>query len=319
MSTNTRRVYLSSNDSTEEYNENTAMKIDMRGANIGCKPNEYLSVSLVRASLPTTLTPGGLTTQEYLNPASPAQNDNPPDQVQIVSWLYPAVGGTEYHLIFNDLQGLNSGLANSRIAYWTATTDMGDILYEMNQLMGAEVLGIQVGSTGELRRIQVTESTYSVKFLSGKTTNKIAQALGIYEEIDTIVQNRPAPYQYNTSAVGTDVYVRTNLGFDSFISFQGGQNDNILAGIPLVVSNSAVGLKLQSQTISSASGVVSNSETLDTMINYTNHALSGSHKPISQNKVGEIFLELIDNRGVAIGTGVSTWDVVLEFKRVRVD
>ena len=55
------------------------------------------------------------------------------------------------------------------------------------------------------------------------------------------------------------------------------------------------------------------------MINYTNHALSGSHKPISQNKVGEVFLELIDNRGIPMGTGVSTWDVVLEFKRVRVD
>jgi len=319
MSTNTRRVYLSSNDSTLTYDQNSAMKIDLRGANIGCKPNEYLSVSLVRASLPTTLTPTGLTTALYLNPATPATGERPPPQVQVLSWMAPAVGGTEYHLFFNDNHDMNSSVPNSARAFWTATTDMGDILYAMNQLMGDEVLGIQVGTQGELRRIQVTDPIYSVKLLVAKTTPKILQAIGGYPNIDTTIQNRPAPYQYNTSAVGTDVFVRTNLGFESFISFQGGQSDNLLAGIPIVVSNSAVGLKLQSSTISTASGVVSNSETLDTMINYTNHALSGSHKPISQNKVGEVFLELIDNRGIPMGTGVSTWDVVLEFKRVRVD
>ena len=317
MSTNTRRVYLSSNDTTESYSQNRAMKIDLRSANIGCKPNEYLAVSLVRASLPTTLTPTGLTTELYANPTTPT--DFPPKEVQVLTWTH---SGTEYHLFFNDMDNINGTIANSRNCFWTVTTDMTSLVWEMNQLMGSEVLGINVGDMGELRRLQVnnfSSASDSVVFSGLKTSQKIQQAFGLYDAIDTIVGQNLSPYQYNTSAVGTDIYVRTNLGFSSFISYEGGQNDNILAGIPLVASTSAVGLKLLSSSVVSAEGSSSTAETLDTMINYTNFALSGAHKPISQNKVGEVYLELVDSRGVSVGTGVGEWDVVLEFKRVRVD
>ena len=317
MSTNTRRVYLSSNDSTEVYKQNHAMRIDIRSAQIACRPNEYLAVSLVRASLPTTITPTGLTTALYSNPATPT--DHPPDDVQVLTWEH---SGTQYHIFFNDMDKINSGIANSRLCFWTVTTDMTNLIWEMNQLMGSEVLGINVGDMGELRRLKVnnwTNAGDSVKLKGLKTSQKILQAFGVYDTIDTIVGNNLSPYQYNTSAVGTDIYVKTNLGFSSFISYQGGQNDNIIAGIPLIASTSAVGLKLLSSSLTTAQGVSSTSETLDTMINYTNFALSGAHKPISQDTVGEIYLELVDSRGVTVGTGIGEWDVVLEFKRVRVD
>jgi len=329
----TRRVYLSSRDNQSESPENSVMNIDLAAADLSTKPNQIMSVSLVRASLPDTITTPGLTTSRSRGVLNIATR-KPEASLQILAFgLGQYVGAwsetqqTIYYVTFNDYNNVNLGAfpPNNITNYsWTQNTTLLNIITHINSFLPSPVFELVTGEDGEIRRIGTIEGDTSlfVNFLEDRSSNHILKAFGCkttksafsptltsigYSSATATPLN--TPFQYNLPSVNMNVFLRTNLGFDSFISYQNGQNANILASIPLIRSASVTGTQLQASTEINV--------TEPSQINYVNFALSGSHKPITQDRVGNIEIELIDSRGTPMGVGVADWDVVLEFKFVN--
>jgi len=330
----TRRVYLSSSDNQSVSTQNSVMDINLAAADLSSKPNEMMSVSLVRASIPDTITTPGLTTTRSRGVLN-FDTRKPEDTLQILAFgLGQYIGDwsetqqTIYYVTFNDFDNVNLGAfpPNNLTNYnWTANTTLLDIITHINNFLGMDIFELVNGEDGEIRRISTIEGVTSlyVNFLADRSSDHILKAFGCKSGTDfpsaadmlTPVGYSSAtatqvntPFQYNLPSANMNVFLRTNLGFDSFISYDDGQNANILASIPLVQSNSVTGTHLQSSDLPTI-GVSS-------QINYVNFALSGSHKPITQDRIANIEIELVDKRGVPMGLGVADWDCVLEFKFV---
>lgn len=328
----TRRVYLSSSDNQSVSVQNSVMNINLAAADLFSKPNEMMSVSLVRASIPDTITTPGLTTSRSRGVLNLATR-KPEDTLQILAFgLGQYIGDwsetqqTIYYVTFNDFDNVNLGAfpPNNITNYnWTSNTTLLDIITHINSWLTTPVFELVNGEDGEIRRIGTIEGDTSlfVNFLEDRSSNHILKAFGCkttpsalsptltsigYSSATATPLN--TPFQYNLPSANMNVFLRTNLGFDSFISYDDGQNANILASIPLVQSASVTGTHLQSSEAPTI-GVSS-------QINYVNFALSGSHKPITQDRIGNIEIELVDKRGTPMGLGVADWDCVLEFKFV---
>lgn len=327
----TRRVYLSSADSQNTYDQNSVMDINLSAADLSTKSSQMMSVSLVRASIPDTITTPGLTTSRSRGVLNLATR-KPEDTLQILAFGLGQYTGdweetqqTIYYVTFNDYNNVNLGAFppnNITNLSWTSSTTILDIITHINNFLPTPVFQIVNGGDGEVRRIGTIEGDTSlfVNFLADRSSDHILKAFGckigtappVADMLTPVgyasAASEPVitPFQYNLPTANMNVFLRTNLGFDSFISYDQGQNANILASIPLVQSASVTGTHIQTNQ-ETASGV-------SQQINYTNFALSGSHKPITQDTVGNIEIELVDKRGVPMGVGVSDWDVVLEFK-----
>lgn len=81
----TRRVYLSSADSQNTYDQNSVMDINLSAADLSTKSSQMMSVSLVRASLPDTITTPGLTTSRSRGVLNLATR-KPEDTLQILAF-----------------------------------------------------------------------------------------------------------------------------------------------------------------------------------------------------------------------------------------
>ena len=124
----TRRVYLSSSDNQSESPQNSVMNINLAAADLFSKPNEMMSVSLVRASIPDTITTPGLTTSRSRGVLNLATR-KPEDTLQILAFgLGQYIGDwsetqqTIYYLTFNDYDNVNLGAFppnNISRLFWT--------------------------------------------------------------------------------------------------------------------------------------------------------------------------------------------------------
>lgn len=355
--THTRRVYLSQQDSEAddaEFNEHGGMRINVKAANLTPKPDELLSVALVRASLPNTLTTPGLTTvpAQTFFPAHVdwifGQKIDPNLQVLTLgvgnfTGTWTSTSQTLVFFIFNDPNTvkLNNGMIHTYWGDWTLQTTMIDLIAFINasltSLGRAEQLKIY-NNSGAAHRIAVTDPTKCVTFVQSQSSRHIIEAFGMYS-YTTLYQNpslsQPtvigtqtgtgnelvSPYQFSVASVMGEVFLKSNLATDSFISWgeQGnkGAIENILASIPTAVSNNVSGFKLTSATYSNTLEAETDEPLIPAQINYTNWALTGSHKPIANHRIGNIILELVDSRNVPVGVGSNTWEVVLEFKFIK--
>jgi hypothetical protein len=330
----TRRVYLSSSDNQSVSVQNSVMDVNLSAADLFSKPNEMMSVSLVRASIPDTITTPGLTTTRSRGVLNFATR-KPEDTLQILAFgLGQYIGDwsetqqTIYYVTFNDFDNVNLGAfpPNNITNYnWTSNTTLLDIITHINSWLTTPVFELVNGEDGEIRRISTIEGDTSlyVNFLADRSSDHILKAFGCKSGTDfasaadmitgigyssATATPLNTPFQYNLPSANMNVFLRTNLGFDSFISYDDGQNANILASIPLVQSASVTGTHLQSSEAPTIG--------ISSQINYVNFALSGSHKPITQDRIANIEIELVDKRGTPMGLGVADWDVVLEFKFV---
>jgi len=327
----TRRVYLSTRDNQSVSPENSVMNIDLAAADLSSKPNQIMSVSLVRASLPDTITTPGLTTSRSRGVFNIATR-KPEDTLQIIAFGVGQYIGdwsetqqTIYYVTFNDYNNVNLGAfpPNNITNYnWTANTTLLDIITHINSFLPTPVFELVHGLDGEIRRIGTIadDTSIYVNFLADRSSNHILKAFGCkigqtppdmltgigYSSATSGYLN--TPFQYNLPSTNMNVFLLTNLGFDSFISHDDGQNANILASIPLIRSANVSGTHITSSEISVSE---------PSQINYVNFALSGSHKPITQDRIGNIEIELTDSRGTPMGVGVADWDVVLEFKFIN--
>ncbi len=348
--THTRRLYLSQADSITDFPQNSGMEVDVAAAQLVAKPGELLATALVRASLPSTLTTVGLTTAKLPLDANgnvdvvgawhEGENKFPNIQVLCLGTgqftnPWTTSKQTLHFIVFNDYLELNKGIPNVFLCDWTLQTTMSDLITFINNSISPTDLQIS-SNEGATHRISVKDpATNCVGFIDQFSTGKIMTAFGMYHlpyryktfanvGIPTFIgtigagsTEQVSPYQFSVASVMGAVYLKTNLGFDSFISWNGGSNENIIGSISTNVDSNVSGFKITSTTTSNTLVATQDEPLVPAQINYTNFALSGSHKPITNNRVGTIVLELVDDNNIPVGVGSNSWDIVLEFKKIK--
>ena len=140
------------------------------------------------------------------------------------------------------------------------------------------------------------------------------KALGLFDDEDTLFNSTndydKAPYSFDFASLLPVVFVRTNVGISGFMSRGGGTTENILGSIPITIDNLNAG-----NTVSSFQ-TATQSETYQpsSSINYVNFANQGGHKIISNHHINTMELELINQNGVIVGTGLNDYNMTLELK-----
>ena len=297
---NTRRLYLTSRDSVPRVIFNDKVKIDLGKANLNVESNQQMGLSIVRATLPSTLETVPRTTAVSLY-------GNNKD----VSLLCFNISGTTYKLYFNDWSQINSpGIINHMT--WTVQTTIDNLVLKINTLSGLNDL-IKVGTQDVGNRLVYgTANTTPIVFNHSQSSSNILKALGLNIESDTTLSPTitEAPYNVNLAGLLPVVYVRTNIGVGGYMSMKGGMTMNILGSIPIEISNLNAGNNIESFSEDSTSQRFQPTS----VINYVNHANEGSHKIITNQHINSIELELLNSDGVLVGTGLNDYAITLEVK-----
>ena len=294
----TRRLYLSSQDTDLPYIQNHGLHVSVKEANINCLPDQNLAISLVRAEFPVTLEAVPRTTKIG---NLPARN---------ISLLTYSFNSTPYRLYFNDYDNINGAIPNHSTMLWTLQTKIQNIVEKINLDVGSPLLEYYSDESSANR----LTSNASITFDYTQSSKKILIALGLYTDKNTTINiTTPAPYNYNIGSALPVLYIVSNLSTTSFTSRNGGNIQNILASIPLTIDSQITGYKLLA---SSVGGIPETGIVLPAGINYINHANAGAHKPISQRYIGDIELLLQNEEGIEIGTGQNNWSVTIEVKVV---
>jgi len=297
---NTRRLYLTSRDSNPRVIFNDKVQIDLSKANLNVESNQKMGLSIVRATLPTTL--------EAVPRTTTVSNVGNNKDVSLLSF---SISGTPYRLFFNDWSILN----NPGVIYhmtWTVQTTIDNIVEKINTLSGLNNL-IKVGSLDLGNRLVYgTANTTPIIFSHTESSSNILKALGLNTESDTTLSPTitETPYNVNLAGLLPVVYVRTNIGVGGYMSMKGGMTMNILGSIPVEISNLNAGNNVESFTGTTQTVRYQPASS----INYVNHANEGSHKIITNQHINSITLELLNSEGVVIGTGLNDYSITLEVK-----
>ena len=297
---NTRRLYLTSRDSNPRVIFNDKVQIDLSKANLNVESNQKMGLSIVRATLPTTL--------EAVPRTTTVSNVGNNKDVSLLSF---SISGTPYRLFFNDWSILN----NPGVIYhmtWTVQTTIDNIVEKINTLSGLNNL-IKVGSLDLGNRLVYgTANTTPIIFSHTESSSNILKALGLNTESDTTLSPTitETPYNVNLAGLLPVVYVRTNIGVGGYMSMKGGMTMNILGSIPVEISNLNAGNNVESFTGTTQTVRYQPASS----INYVNHANEGSHKIITNQHINSITLELLNSEGVIVGTGLNDYSITLEVK-----
>ena len=297
---NTRRLYLTSRDSNPRVIFNDKVQIDLSKANLNVESNQKMGLSIVRATLPTTL--------EAVPRTTTVSNVGNNKDVSLLSF---SISGTPYRLFFNDWSILNNPGADYHMT-WTVQTTIDNIVEKINTLSGLNNL-IKVGSLDLGNRLVYgTANTTPIIFSHTESSSNILRALGLNTESDTTLSPTitETPYNVNLAGLLPVVYVRTNIGVGGYMSMKGGMTMNILGSIPVEISNLNAGNNVESFTGTTQTVRYQPASS----INYVNHANEGSHKIITNQHINSIALELLNSEGVVVGTGLNDYSITLEVK-----
>ena len=306
----TRRLYVTSRDSKPRTLFNDKVSIDMSKAHLDCQSNQRLGISIIRATLPPTLEAVPRTVKK-----GTSGNETTISKISITS----VVGGVsvDRELYFNDWTNINLALytiAEYSNTTWTTQTTPSNIIQAINLASGGPLL--QLSTLESSNRLEFASPTAgdSITFHSDTSSPDILKALGLYEDDDTLINDTSiyqyAPYSVDFANLLPVVYVRTNIGIGGFMSREGGTTENILGSIPITINN------LNAGNTVTAFQTATNNEAYQpsSSINYVNFANIGGHKMISNNHISTIELELINQNGVIIGTGLNDYSLTLELK-----
>jgi len=297
---NTRRLYLTSRDSNPRVIFNDKVQIDLSKANLNVESNQKMGLSIVRATLPTTL--------EAVPRTTTVSNVGNNKDVSLLSF---SISGTPHRLFFNDWSILNNPGADYHMT-WTVQTTIDNIVEKINTLSGLNNL-IKVGSLDLGNRLVYgTANTTPIIFSHTESSSNILRALGLNTESDTTLSPTitETPYNVNLAGLLPVVYVRTNIGVGGYMSMKGGMTMNILGSIPVEISNLNAGNNVESFTGTTQTVRYQPASS----INYVNHANEGSHKIITNQHINSITLELLNSEGVIVGTGLNDYSITLEVK-----
>ena len=350
----TRRLYINSADTDNQYPYNESISINLEKANLGVESDQALAVSLVKAELPTTLEAVPRTTAiipESNAPDYQGKHIQGRPDISVLSYTY---NGTAKRVIFNDADLVNennSALGTYDFLNWDINTSIETIVAFINGQIGSTVLGIDdVGSSTpwvSLNRLTVVSSGTSdyISFIHDESTRKILRVLGLHQNKDTIITSlTTTPYPFDVGNALPVVYLTTSLGVGGYHSHnslipygdigsisggianntllpdnphQGGTVLNVLGAITTKVTDQVFGRALNSTYLDLGANQMWVASSTGNIINYVNHGLVGSHKIIHQDHINNIRLNLLDENLIPIGTNGQDWSCTLEFKTVR--
>jgi len=225
MSQNTVRLHLNTMDSRpngSDITNNADVIFDLRKVGIQASPGKILTASLIKASLPTTLTS--------------VISDTPAIVFQVTSATAPNIAG-------DDLTIYLTGDKSSSGDFTYSATEKRNIYYAIydysignQQLIGFlnEVVQAQLSTVAtdlfELTqegRLQVTNATFRFKNLN----NAMARKLGI--DYKSTLAYLDTPLKYKMTSYQEPIIVTTNLNLNSVGSNDKGSQSNILSSIPI--------------------------------------------------------------------------------------
>ncbi len=353
----TRRLYINSKDTDNQYPYNESISINLEKANLGCESDQALGVSLVKAELPTTLEAVPRTTAvipiAQTLPTYAGKNIQGRRDISVLSYTY---NGSAKRIIFNDADMVNEGnsaLGTFDFMNWDINTSIETIVAFINGQIGSVVLGIDDLGTStpwvSLNRLTIVSTTTSdyISFIHDESTRKILRVLGLHQNKDTVITSTAlSPYPFDVGNALPVVYLTTSLGVGGYhshntlipyddltglsggtanhglgqtseVPHQGGTVVNILGAITTKITDQVFGRALNSTYLQTGDNQMWVASSTGNIINYVNHGLVGSHKIIHQDHINNIRLNLVDENLIPIGTNGQDWSCTLEFKIVR--
>ena len=225
MSQNTIRLHLNTKDASPnggDVTNNADVVFDLRKVGIEASPGKLLTVSLIKATLPTTLT---ALANDYENPAIVFQSPNA---------TAPNVAG-------EDIKIYCVGDKSSSGNFTYSATEKRNVYYAMydysignQQLVGMlnEVVQAQLSTPAtDLFDIGLDGKLNGVGFSFKNLNNNMSKRLGIDVQSTSMSQSTPLKYQMTTYQ--EPVTVTTNLNLNSVGSRDKGSQSNILSSIPI--------------------------------------------------------------------------------------
>jgi len=226
MSLNSRRLYLNSvNSNINDSAFDGRVNFDLSRANISCRNDQMIAMSLVRAELPATC---GIISNT--NVSFTADNN-----LILLVYHTKADGGVvNVEYIFNiNIVDTNP---NHVLVPLTLQTTIADMMIYINSSSAGQIIKQDDATQtfGIFRLIGVNGGTTTFK-ISG-TSPEIARALGLNTDADTIVNDTTAtPYNYDMAQVLPTIRLKTNFNFDSETSNESGDS-GILDSIPTALT-----------------------------------------------------------------------------------
>ena len=312
----TRRIYISSSDAVETFPNTSKIRINLENAHIRCDNNELLALSLVKASLPSTIN------------ATPNTTVNSTTQGDDCYFLNYTYNGVNYLLYINQFnEAINTSHSGYTVNYfrWCAETTIQDLLTKINETIGNSPPASPIITLGATTYFGRLWNSTSINFIIQKESSpSILKALGcvtdadtilVYNNIGTVPIISVPKYQVNMGNLLPVVYLKTDQNIESFCSVNNGSYQNILGSVPINMESNFMGKQVISITSSGSDDFIG---IMDNQINYTNHSLSGSHKPITAKKITNIFLEFVNNEMLPIEMNNQEWECVVEVKKVKI-
>ena len=306
-----RRVYISSVDNKTPDPKFSTIEIDLSGGRIGRKSGEQLTLALVRASFPATTS---------AMPITSVISTDITQNISVLAFAYSADGttfGDKKRIYYNQTSStLNSGANNSN-GYWCLNTTIDQILTQINLINGAGNLKLD-----SLGRLTMGAGTDAVGFFFDDTSLKIMNAFGLKRNLPpgsgespiiTNAANFPDRSPVSLASVLPAIYITINNNMDSFASARGGSSVNILASVPVDVSNTSVG----NDVIVSVVGGEKQMSNPSSQLNYTNHDVGNSHKSIDDHNIGRMTFNLVNDELKPIGTMGQEFNLCIDFKTIN--
>jgi len=225
MSQNTIRLHLNTKDASPnggDVNNNADVVFDLRKVGIEASPGKLLTVSLIKATLPTTLT---ALANDYENPAIVFQSPNA---------TAPNVAG-------EDIKIYCVGDKSSSGNFTYSATEKRNVYYAMydysignQQLVGMlnEVVQAQLSTPAtDLFDIGLDGRLGGAGFGFKNLNNNMSKRLGIDVQSSDAIQS--TPLKYPMTAYQEPIIVTTNLNLNSVGSRDKGSQSNILSSIPI--------------------------------------------------------------------------------------
>jgi len=304
----TRRLYISSKDTQEQFPYNETIEVDLKSSLNTAKSNEVLAVSLIKASLPSTLEAVPRTLSKFDGILKP-----PPD-CSVLTFSFDA-GVSVSHIYFNDYNKINGADPEDAYMFWTLTTRLGEILALMNKKGGASTAnGIKVQTVDGLPQQRLICGATTCLIYGPQTSVRILRVLGLNEVGNTtITPVIPSPYPFSMASALPVVYITTSLGVGGFMTGKKGGNVNVLGSILTDLETQIGG---QGTTAYVSSGTVTG-VTAISRINYVNVGSQGSHKIVDDNHFQQVLFNIVDSDNNKVGTGGQDWTMTIDVKTVR--
>jgi len=293
----TRRLYINSSDTVTKINPNDSkIKIDYRTANIERKSNEILALSLIKCSFASSVASV---------PNTSVNSTIHEDNCSILSF---EIGATTHNIYFNQNDTLLNVGVNNTFAKLSLNTRSDQLLEIINT---ASTDLFELNSANQLS----VKTATTVKFLKTSTPSLLT-AMGVNTDKDTTMNlTTPAPYSFNVASICPVVYIKIDELIETFLSNDKGSYVNILGSVPVVIDSTINGT--QDLSVTNPDNSTTFYET-PSMINYTNHSVSGSHKPISGKSITRLELEIVNTELQPLALNGTDYNLVVEVKTVKV-